>query len=1052
MANPPGNPRNGDGNSEDLDEYTSPSLAGQPPDQQLYNNVIYGGTGQGQAQNQFQSNSQGSFPFTQQTYGTAPSPPTSNPYPYLGIANSSLEPRSIFLGQQRPTTGMAGGYDPSFTGQGYSFGPPPLSAPTYGGFGQPGPSRSGGNYTPPPPNDGSTNPFQQKTNRYPDPNTATTGYQDPGRANPNPPRVPVPAPCQPLQQQNRPPPAQYFLQPLDSLPLIGFPQTQNRQIEHGSSAGPLDPGVHGHLPIPFAHEELAYSNPPEWERQMLYYVDDGAQRVDESWDDYLRRASRAIVHMGIEVRRRPAPPPNQDRQAQRRWQVNIELQEADHRDWMDPSDEAYNPRYAMSFLAENDALGARNAQRRATAAALLRREFAAIGYRDFTHSLAPDESSDELFTHDYDSRPLFGDGGLSRGSSSQPSRGRAPQPRGGAGQPRGSTRETRGPNHPLQAGGLGGQGQAEDEEAEEKYEEYSEHRCLPCGKRKIGCSIRKTGLPCDNCKRTGRNCVRKPIGKRGVRSGDRRGGYNKSEAQRRKEEDKRREGGGRRGRKKVVDEEDQDDDEDEEDIPELNDEQPPLPPSPPPPSGPTRKRHREPTLDDDQQEESEPRPKKRREVANTGSGTRNTPNPCQQPREKPNNRSSGRRRIVQTRRVPQNDPYPDNWCSTCKKNLRSCDGNRPCQECLIHGEVDCDAEIFDQPYRSPRETMATPVRNEPNMTGYQTPVSGGPRHTYDAFAPSSSMVSQDMEMIDVDAPPLQDYLDSQKRIVPNATAEAVREEASEGWLGGRETADANAEDIEKLSEDVTLSGPDSFSNEVDIRSQSNANRNRNNSSDNAADPGRAPGPSQNPALPAYDGTTTAPAVLGPQARQQAQSSRAITNPVNPHIGIMRAPSNKAPDMSKRCDEPIPPPNGPKCKERPTQSCDWIGHAWYNVCKDCDGKARAGDFGLDEVVLAQTQNHLCSECAQETKLRFIQHPTSEIQARECLCIGQIRMAWLCGTHRNEASQYVEGRAKFFENSRKTRGLYGKCPVCDDREGDDSTGVWECGACRETVIAP
>jgi hypothetical protein len=835
--------------------------------------------------------------------------------------------------------------------------------------------------------------------------------------------------------------------------------------------------VHGHFPIPLAHEELAYSNPPEWERQMLYYVDDGAQRVGESWDDYLRRASRAIVHMGIEVRRRPAPPPNQDRQAQRRWQANIELQEADHRDWMDPTDEAYNPRYAMKFLAEADAQRARNAQRRATAAALLRREFAAIGYRNFTHSLAPDESSDELFTHDHDSRPLFGDGGLSRGTGSQPSRGRAPQPRkgvrprrgtalqptrgsrpprGGAGQPRGSTRETRGPNHPLQAGGLGGQGQGVDEEAEEEYEEeYSEHRCLPCGKRKIGCSVQKTGFPCDNCKRTGRNCVRLPLGKRGVKSGDRRGGYNKSDVQRRKEEDKRREGGGRRGRKKVVDEEDEDDEEDEEDIPELNDddesddEQPPPPPSPPPPppSSSRRKRHREPTPDYDQQEEPEPRPKKRKAVANTESGTRNTPNPRQQPREKPNNRSSGRRRIVQPGRVSLSGP--DNWCSTCKKNLRSCDGNRPCQECLIHGEVDCNAETVDQPYRPPRETMTTPLRNQPSMTGYPTPVSGGPRQTYDAPAPSSSMVSQDMETIDVDAPPLQDYLNSQRRIVPNATAEAVREEASGGWRGGRETTNANAEDIENPSEDVTLGAPDFFSNEVDIRSQSNANTTRNNTSDNAADPERAQGPSQNPALPAYDGTTAAP---GPQARQQAHSSRAITNPVNPHIGIMRAPSNNSPDMSKRCDEPIPPPDGPKCKERPTQSCDWIGHAWYNVCKDCDGKAGAGDFGLDEVVLAQTQNHMCSECAQGTKIGFTQHPTSEIQARECLCIGQIRMAWLCGTHRNEATQYVEGRAKFFEYSRKTRGLYGKCPVCDDREGDDSTGVWECGACRETVIAP
>ncbi|KAH8769536.1 hypothetical protein BGZ57DRAFT_897983 [Hyaloscypha finlandica] len=521
--------------------------------------------------------------------------------------------------------------------------------------------------------------------------------------------------------------------------------------------------------------------------------------------------------------------------------------------------------------------------------------------------------------------------------------------------------------------------------------------------------------------------------------------------QRRKEENKRREGGGMRGRKKVVDEEDEDNEEDEEDMPELNDddesddEQPPLSPPPPPLRRSTRKRHRDPAPDDDQQEEPELRPKKRRAVANTESGKRNTPTPRQQPREKPNNRSSERRRIAHTRRGLRSDPCPDNQCSTCKKNLRSCDGNRPCQECLIHGELDCDAEIFDQPYRPSRDMMTTPVRNQQSRTGYPTPVSRGPRQTYDAPAPSSSMVSQDMETIDVDAPPLQDYLNSQRRIVPNATAEAVREEASGGWRGGRETADADAdaEDIEKLGEDVTLGEPDFFSNEVDIRSQSNANTTRNNTSDNAADQERAPGQSQNPALPAYDGRT---------ARQQAQSSRAITNPVNPHIRIMRAPSNNPPDMSKRCDEPISPPDGPKCKERPTRSCDWIGHAWYNVCKDCDGNARAGDLGLNEAILAQTQNHMCSECAQETKIRFTQHPTSEIQARECLCIGQIRMAWLCGTHRNEATQYIEGRAKFFEHSRKTRGLYGRCPVCDDREGDDSTGVWECGACRETVIAP
>lgn len=102
--------------------------------------------------------------------------------------------------------------------------------------------------------------------------------------------------------------------------------------------------------------------------------------------------------------------------------------------------------------------------------------------------------------------------------------------------------------------------------------------------------------------------------------------------------------------------------------------------------------------------------------------------------------------------------------------------------------------------------------------------------------------------------------------------------------------------------------------------------------------------------------------------------------------------------------------------------------------------------------------MCSTCAQDIKAQLLQDMDAGIessaQQRDCLCIGQLKMAWLCREHRLSAIERISERTRKFDRWRIREGLGegAKCPMCDERKGDASSRVWLCGACGEKVVAP
>ncbi len=65
---------------------------------------------------------------------------------------------------------------------------------------------------------------------------------------------------------------------------------------------------------------------------------------------------------------------------------------------------------------------------------------------------------------------------------------------------------------------------------------------------------------------------------------------------------------------------------------------------------------------------------------------------------------------------------------------------------------------------------------------------------------------------------------------------------------------------------------------------------------------------------------------------------------------------------------------------------------------------------------------------------------------------MRMAWLCGAHRDDAVSGVGTKALSYGEWRARNLEFDNCPECNVRKCDESTRVWVCGACGEKVVAP
>jgi hypothetical protein len=988
--------------SEILREIVNSMPAGRPPDQNAYNDHAYGLPAQQLDPNQFQHDM---FPQPQ-------SATTSNLGPAFGAPLNQALPRSITnLGSLPSMT--AGAIFPNTMhqqgnfGSGYILPTPPgyvpgLLGPVLGG----GPFGTG--YGP---------PYQQNPSQFAGYGTANPSqynpYTDPNRTQyPPPAGFPDQRQCAPLQ-------------------LIGFP-THRYQPIPGSSSGALDPNVYGNFPAPTKHETLNFQDPNEGLRQLLYYVDDGPQRAGESWEDYRERRNRCAQNM-FTVYRPPRLALSGTRQERMRQLARYNFDEAEHRDRLDRNrPDTYDRTYEQGWRAWQAKRRAYNARRRTQHRERLRREYENHGFPNFPDPPDYENSGDELWTHDGlgPLPPTSNGASQDRGNS----RGRRPrqQGRNNAQSGQNSRQSTQGSNRPLNEGGLSGQAQGPPL--------ISRDRCKTCARAKVKCTIQATGKPCDRCHDRDIPCEDHIMGRRGVKSGDKRGQYNKNKDKTTTKQPKKKQKS-----KKAVDTEEEEEEEDlestdDDEEPELNDdeedeeepesdadedegmeERPETPPTPPPRN--EKKRGRDPP-DDEAQDEWEPKRRTTRRMA-----ARNTLDPSPTPRKKSHNQNPTRRRNG----MPASSFRP---CANCRANGRHCDNERPCTQCLNHGERDCGGEVFNQPYRPEIPHMTTPTRAyRPGTSTYPTPNSGSytgrPAQGFEFPRPVTGYF-QPRGMIDETIRPLGSLISLQRQNVPNATAWGVLQENSRTWRGGRDpaTAEAARNYRERDFGDQILDPT---------------------SADNLINP--ALRTAENPYLPS---SADLRVTRAPQAAQQTHNpnNRAQTQPVVNHfIGIARIPSANNFNDLLPCQEPKIEQPQPICGDIPTKPCNDIRHV-FNVCKPCETIGRAGEFGLDEEAysLSMTQQPMCRYCADNTKTQFNQNPNSGIQGNDCLCMGQLRMAWLCGLHRGEAHKRVNARAQSYEEWRIRNDANGNCPVCSSRKGDDSTRVWICGSCGEKVVAP
>ncbi|KAE9372450.1 hypothetical protein N431DRAFT_457163 [Stipitochalara longipes BDJ] len=579
------------------------------------------------------------------------------------------------------------------------------------------------------------------------------------------------------------------------LPLIGFPRTQNRQYENGSTSGPLDPAQYEpDFPVPAAHEVLLYGT-NDFPRQLQWYVDDGPQRIGETLEDYWIRSQRAITNMNLEIRRRPLQPANPNVADLREYERTVINQEITHRERLAQGEETFDADYVARWQHAKQAQHATNAERRIAAIDRLRRQYENYGYgNDFPSPPDAgygDGDDNELYTHDDADHPL-----------PRVAPAALPDAPAAGTTPRGNSKnKPRGPN----AGGGN-----------------SSKRCEPCGSRNLACSMKTTGCPCTRCTEKGieEQCVPRPLLPKGRKVGKKVGPYKKSAKQLEKETKK---GGPKRKRTKGREEEaeednDEDEDEDEtdeEEMPQLrsdsDSDEPSAPPPPPVASGPPPsarrnppRRRKSPPPPDDEEPEEEEQPAKRRRTnvtrrpntqtgagpsrESTGGGSianRTRSSAAAAPKTKMGSDAGVRRATSQG--APLNiigRGRLSRPCSNCQRKQTSCKRTRwrPCRQCIDDGESDCDGTIIVQAHRDNlNKTEITRRRRGQDM----------PRHDY---TPPAPVPVGDTEMMDVDEPSLRDLVDHQETFVPNSTAEEVLDRESGGWMGNREPSNADVED------------------------------------------------------------------------------------------------------------------------------------------------------------------------------------------------------------------------------------------------------------------
>ena len=134
-----------------------------------------------------------------------------------------------------------------------------------------------------------------------------------------------------------------------------------------------------------------------------------------------------------------------------------------------------------------------------------------------------------------------------------------------------------------------------------------------------------------------------------------------------------------------------------------------------------------------------------------------------------------------------------------------------------------------------------------------------------------------------------------------------------------------------------------------------------------------------------------------------------------------------------------------CRNHFAKKCQTImdHHDTWHTCRTCHN-LQDEQYELFQALLTEgSKAYLCVECA--TKLRRQQIGTRDM----CECIGQMKKLWLCHAHRQDGLQRIDAtinQVNEFMIRVESRNF---CVGCNKNEGDRSSGAWGCKSCRTWV---
>jgi hypothetical protein len=363
--------------------------------------------------------------------------------------------------------------------------------------------------------------------------------------------------------------------------------------------------------------------------------------------------------------------------------------------------------------------------------------------------------------------------------------------------------------------------------------------------------------------------------------------------------------------------------------------------------------------------------------------------------------TAGRQPSTAPRRRPDIPKIPTS-CNNCERNARHCDGKRPCNSCRLWGEVQlCDA--------SNEDTDVSMKSHSQQLSGYSPGYIQPPATPAPPSFPVNPYVAEG-----------------------SPTYNAVQES---DWMS---------------------TGPYSPSWMSTGTSSPNFNP-------VDPDPPRA--------TRAVFTSVSAAFVWDAQPRP-GPLVLLLPEPVFPYIKDTRVPSNvRDLDLTKRCNEvackvnpntffmdQLSETEDRYCKSVPAKACDHLGHGNHYSCQECHDQQtqyyEKEENGYPHGVVRSTKAFFCSECTYSVKQKYRSRQGVAVpQLGYCLCVSQLKHAWLCHDHKRYALDTLRNRAEavrrwLLKNNTQCKQ---QCLGCNLKEPSDVEEAWMCLCCQETVVA-